>query len=98
MIAICSFACSEMNDDGCSVNAKAAPPGGRAATAGGGVVKSAMPDIVLHEWAISPFCGKVRKVLAFKGLPYRIEDYGGFRALKARGLSRSGKLPVLDYD
>ncbi|MFT3926701.1 MAG: glutathione S-transferase family protein [Myxococcales bacterium] len=56
------------------------------------------PEIVLHEWSISPFCGKVRKVLALKRLPYRIEDYGGVRALKARGLSSSGKLPVLDYN
>lgn len=55
------------------------------------------PAIVLHQWCISPFCVKVQKVLDFKQLPYRIEEYGGLRALKARQLSSSGKLPVLDY-
>jgi glutathione S-transferase len=56
------------------------------------------PDIVLHQWTISPFCGKIRKVLDLKGLPYRIVEYGGLRGIKARSLSSSGKLPVLDYD
>jgi len=55
------------------------------------------PALVLHQWCISPYCVKVRKVLDFKQLPYRIEDYGGLRALKVRSLSPSGKLPVLDY-
>ena len=57
-----------------------------------------MPDIVLHQWCISPYCGKIRKILAFKRLSYRIEEYGGLRGLKAKSLSRAGMLPVLDYD
>jgi len=56
-----------------------------------------VPELVLHQWCISPYCVKVRKVLDFKQLPYRIEDYGGLRALKVGSLSPSGKLPVLDY-
>jgi glutathione S-transferase len=56
------------------------------------------PNIVLHQWAISPFCGKVRKVLELKGLSYRVVEYGGLRALKAKSVSPAGKLPVLDYD
>lgn len=55
------------------------------------------PEIVLHQWCISPFCTKIRKVLAFKGLAYRIEEYGGLRGIKPKGLSQVGKLPVLDY-
>jgi glutathione S-transferase len=58
---------------------------------------SKTPDIVLHQWCISPYCTKVRKVLEFKGLPYRCEEYGGLRALKRSSLSVAGKLPVLDY-
>jgi glutathione S-transferase len=54
--------------------------------------------IVLHQWEISPFCGKVRKVLAHKRLPYETVDYAGMRALRASKLSGVGKLPVLDYD
>ena len=55
------------------------------------------PEIVLHQWCISPFCTKVRKILGFKGLAYRIEEYGGLRGIRPKGLSRVGKLPVLDY-
>jgi glutathione S-transferase len=57
-----------------------------------------MPAIVLHQWSISPFCGKVRRILEHKGLAYEIVNYNGFKARKAAGLTRAGKLPVLDYD
>jgi len=57
-----------------------------------------MPDVVLHQWDISPFCRKVRKILAHKGVAYRTEEYNGLRARNAAGLSAAGKLPVLDYD
>ena len=57
-----------------------------------------MPDVVLHQWDISPFCRKVRKVLAHKGVAYRTEEYNGLRARNAAGLSAAGKLPVVDYD
>jgi len=57
-----------------------------------------MAAIVLHQWSISPFCGKVRRILEHKGLAYEIVNYNGFRARKASGLSSAGKLPVLDYD
>lgn len=30
-----------------------------------------MSEVVLHEYAISPFSEKVRRVLAYKGIPYR---------------------------
>jgi len=57
-----------------------------------------MPDVVLHQWEISPFCRKVRKVLALKGVAYRTVEYNGLRARGAARLSPAGKLPVLDYD
>lgn len=57
-----------------------------------------MPAIVLHQWEISPFCGKVRRVLEHKGLAYEVINYNGIKARKATGLSGVGKLPVLDYD
>ena len=41
------------------------------------------PAIVLHQWAISPFCGKVRRILEHKGLPFEVVDYNGLRARKA---------------
>jgi len=57
-----------------------------------------MPAIVLHQWSISPFCGKVRRILEHKGLAYEVVNYNGLRARKVAGLSGVGKLPVLDYD
>ena len=57
-----------------------------------------MPAIVLHQWAISPFCGKVRRILEHKGLAFTTVEYNGLRARKAKGLSDAGKLPVIDYD
>jgi glutathione S-transferase len=57
-----------------------------------------VPAIVLHQWEISPFCGKVRRTLAYKQLAYEVVNYNGLRARKAARLSGAGKLPVLDYD
>lgn len=57
-----------------------------------------MPDIILHQWEISPFCGKVRRILDFKGLKYQVKEYNSWRVLAAGRLSPVGKLPVLEYD
>ena len=57
-----------------------------------------MPEVVLHQWEISPFCGKVRRILALKGVAFRTVDYNGLKAAMAARLSRAGKLPVLDWD
>lgn len=57
-----------------------------------------MPDVVLHQWDISPYCRKVRKVLRLKGIGYRTVEYNGLQAPKAARLHPSGKLPVLDWD
>src|SRR5271168_5090004 len=57
-----------------------------------------MHKIVLHQWEISPFCGKVRKMLKRKGLAYETVEYDGLSALRAAKLSGVGKLPVLDCD
>jgi glutathione S-transferase len=57
-----------------------------------------MSIIVLHQWEISPFCRKVRKILQYKQLDYVTQDYNGLLALKVARLSKAGKLPVLEYD
>ena len=56
------------------------------------------PAIVLHQWSISPFCGKVRRILEHKGLAYEVVNYNGIKARQAAGLTPTGKLPVLAYD
>jgi glutathione S-transferase len=57
-----------------------------------------MPEIVLHQWEISPFCGKVRRILEHKQLAFQVVNYNGLRARKAAKLTKTGKLPVMDYD
>lgn len=57
-----------------------------------------MPQILLHQWEMSPFCNKARRCLSFKGLKYEVKDYNGLLARKAASLSPVGTLPVLDYD
>ena len=56
-----------------------------------------MSEVVLHQWVISPFCGKVRKVLELKGISYQTREYNGLKAARAASLTPVGKLPVLDY-
>lgn len=57
-----------------------------------------MPEIILHQWEMSPFCGKVRRVLRHKGLPFTVKEYNGPRLLMAGRVGPAGKLPVLEYD
>jgi glutathione S-transferase len=57
-----------------------------------------MPDIILHQWEISPYCGKVRRILAFKGLPFSVREYSGWKIAQVGRLSKVGKLPVLEYE
>jgi glutathione S-transferase len=56
-----------------------------------------MSDAVLHQWVISPFCGKVRKLLRHKGIAFSVVNYNGLQATKVGGVSPTAKLPVLDF-
>ena len=56
-----------------------------------------MSSIILHQWEISPFCRKVRKILQYKRLDYSTQNYNGLLALKVSKLSKAAKLPVLEY-
>lgn len=57
-----------------------------------------LDQVVLHQWQVSPFCAKVRKMLRRKGVAFRVENYHGLLAGKAAKLSAAGKLPVMDFD
>ncbi|MGF1468060.1 MAG: glutathione S-transferase family protein [Sandaracinaceae bacterium] len=55
--------------------------------------------IVLHQFTVSPFCDKVRRVLAVKGQPYETRDVAPSDTLfRLRRLNPAGKLPVLEHD
>jgi glutathione S-transferase len=57
-----------------------------------------MPTVVLHQWDMSPYCNKVRRMLRHKGVDYSVVNYNGLMAARASKLSSVGKLPVLDWD
>lgn len=57
-----------------------------------------MPEVILHQWEMSPFCNKVRRCLKYKGVSYAVVNYNGLRAAQAAKLSKVGKLPVLEWD
>lgn len=57
-----------------------------------------MPEIVLHQLEISPFCDKVRRVLAYKGLAYRVHNVPMAELGKLKRLSPVGKVPILELD
>ena len=70
-----------------------------------------MPEIVLHIqpafrvpgydacFSGTPFAIKVARILEYKRLAFRVEEVGWLeRAERLPALSKSGKLPVLDYD
>ena len=51
--------------------------------------------LVLHQFEISPFCDKIRRVLHAKGVAYRVREVPVSRALAIRKVNRTGKLPAL---
>ena len=55
-------------------------------------------SVVLHQWEISPFCQKVARALRHKGIAFEAVNYNGVLATKVQGLSKVGKVPVLDID
>lgn len=62
-----------------------------------------MPTITLHQFAPfpgvdsgSPFCTKVHRALAYKGLAYRVQNAASPPAIKK--INPRGKLPVLEVD
>lgn len=54
--------------------------------------------VVLHQWEISPFCQKAAKALRHKGIAFEVMNYNGILGAKVKGLSKVGKLPVLDIN
>jgi len=56
--------------------------------------------LVLHQFEISPFCDKIRRVLRFKKLPFETREVTLFDASSGalRRRNGTGKLPTLDHD
>lgn len=55
--------------------------------------------ITLHQFEISPFCDKIRRVLHWKRQPYQVREVPLSQAFTAvRKVNRIGKLPTLEID
>ncbi len=53
---------------------------------------------ILHQWHMSPFCNKARRILRSKGIDFEVQNYNGLLARHAGKLSSQGTLPVLETD
>lgn len=55
--------------------------------------------ITLYQFHLSPYCDKVRRILHYKGQPYRTEEVPLLQApMRTRKLSHAGKLPVIEHE
>lgn len=55
--------------------------------------------LVLHQFALSPFCDKVRRILHYKRRAYETREVPPTETLvRLRRLNPAGKVPVLEHD
>ena len=54
--------------------------------------------LILHQYEISPFCDKVRRILHWKGVPYAVSEIPLGDRARVRRLSPVGKLPVIEHE
>ncbi len=55
-------------------------------------------SVVLHQFEISPFCDKVRRILQVKDIPYQIREVPVSRSpFDTPRVNRIGKLPCLEH-
>jgi glutathione S-transferase len=55
--------------------------------------------IVLHQFEISPFCDKIRRVLRVKRVPFEVREVPMINALtRLRKINPAGKLPTIEHD
>lgn len=54
--------------------------------------------VTLHQFEISPFCIKLRRILRFKNIPFEIKEYPLAAGRHIRRFNPTGKLPALEHD
>ena len=54
--------------------------------------------ITLHQFEISPFCDKIRRILHWKQQPYVVREVPLRDAMSVRKVNPAGKLPCLEHD
>lgn len=53
---------------------------------------------VLHQFEVSPFCDKIRRILAYKSIAFIVRDYPTSAGGEIRKINALGKLPVLEHE
>lgn len=57
------------------------------------------PDLLLHQYRISPFAAKVRRGMRYKGIEFRVKNYAMAQAKEIqKTVSPTGKTPVLQHN
>lgn len=54
--------------------------------------------VTLYQFAVSPFCDKVRRILRFKQIPFSIYEWPVAEVPQIREKNPSGKLPFVEWD
>ncbi len=55
--------------------------------------------ITLHQFEISPFCDKVRRILHYKGVAYQVHEISMQQAaMGVKKINPAGKLPAIEHD
>ena len=53
------------------------------------------PALILHQYQVSPFAAKVRRVCYYKDIPFETHNFGLTKLSAVKKISPSGKLPAL---
>ena len=54
--------------------------------------------LILHQYLISPFCDKIRRILHWKGIDYEVREYAVTDGKAIAALNSAKKLPCLEHD
>lgn len=53
---------------------------------------------IIHQYQVSPFSAKVRRVMYYKGIDFDVVNYGLSGAGKIKKLNARGKAPILEHN
>ncbi len=57
-----------------------------------------MTQLTLYQFAVSPFCDKVRRILAYKNIPFEVYEWPLAEVPRIAERNPTGKLPFIEWD
>lgn len=57
-----------------------------------------MPKVTLYQFAVSPFCDKVRRILSYKKIPFDTYEWPLTEVPRIQERNPTGKLPFVEWD